>query len=142
MKILFHKATRPRREVGHGSSRESCRLESTGQGWARPSLAIGRPTVVAFDLDIGSTNAVFIRGNGAGLRWDKGEPLARVGPRTWVWSAGRSQDRVEFQLLLNDEIWARGETQILEPGSIIEVTPDFEWPEIPKISPIHIGHDP
>jgi hypothetical protein len=91
--------------------------------------------VAVVDVDLGADNALFIRGDGAGLRWDRGQPLSCVGPRTWAWSPATSGDKLEFQLLLNDEVWARGDKVLLEPGKTIEITPDFEWPEIPKTSP-------
>jgi hypothetical protein len=91
-------------------------------------------TVVAVDLELGANNAVFIRGKGCGLRWDRGQPLTCLGPRRWVWSAGPSEERVEFGLLLDDQVWARGEKMVLDPGRSIEITPDFEWPEIPKVA--------
>ena len=94
------------------------------------SRAFPGPAVVV-DLELGTNDAVFIRGKGGGLSWDRGQPLTCVGSGTWAWSP-RSADKLEFQLLLNDEVWARGEKVILEPGRTIEITPDFEWPEIPR----------
>jgi hypothetical protein len=135
MRIGFHKAIRSSREVGYGPNRAGCPPEPAGQRWGERAPAIARTTVLAVDVDLGSNNAVFIRGRGAGLRWDKGQQLACVGPRIWVFSAEASGERVEFQLLLNDEVWARGETRLLDVGGIVEVTPDFEWPEIPRICP-------
>jgi hypothetical protein len=93
-----------------------------------------RSTVVAVDLELGANNAVFIRGKGCGLRWDRGQPLTCLGPKRWIWSAGPSDERVEFGLLLDDEVWARGEKMVLDPGRTIEITPDFEWPEIPRVA--------
>jgi hypothetical protein len=39
-----------------------------------------------------------------------------------------------FGLLLDDQIWAKGEQLILAPGNRLEVRPDFDWPEIPQIA--------
>jgi hypothetical protein len=97
----------------------------------RPAV---RSTVVAVELDLGANNAIFIRGQGCELRWDQGEPLTRVGPRRWIWSAESCGERVEFGLLLDDQVWARGGKIVLDPGRTIEITPDFEWPEIPKVA--------
>ena len=97
-------------------------------------------TVVAVDLELGANNAVFIRGKGCGLRWDRGQPLTCLGPGRWVWSAGPSQESVEFGLLLDDEVWARGEKIVLAPGRSVAITPDFEWPEIPKVAADSKGH--
>ena len=108
------------------------------QGGALEKFAHGPAsscTVVAVDLELGANNAVFIRGKGCGLRWDRGQPLTCLGPRRWVWSAGPSEEGVEFGLLLNDQVWARGDKIVLDPGRSIEITPDFEWPEMPRVAP-------
>ena len=96
--------------------------------------------VVVADVELGSNNVVFIRGHGCGLSWDRGQPLTCLGPRRWIWSAGPSEERVEFGLLLDDQVWARGEKIVLDPGRTIEITPDFEWPEIPKVAADSKGH--
>ena len=90
--------------------------------------------VAVVNLELGANSFLAIRGSGAGLTWAKGQALTRVDPKTWVWSTEASIHQIEFQLLLNDEVWERGDTHILEPGNSIELTPDFEWPEIPRTS--------
>jgi hypothetical protein len=90
---------------------------------------------VTAHLDLGRNNTLFIRGKGGGLTWYKGEALKCVDPETWVWSSEFANDKLEFQLLLNDEVWEKGEPHVLAAGDTIEVTPDFEWPEIPRIAP-------
>src|SRR5689334_20903280 len=118
MRFGFHSLIGPRREVGYRVSRASFRSQ-TRRCSPRPA-SLKNSTIVAVELDLGSKNWVYIRGKGAGLSWDKGQPLVCVGPRTWAWSVKNSEEPVEFQLLLNDEIWARGETVVLEPGSMME----------------------
>src|SRR5690242_925184 len=76
-------------------------------------------------VDVGWGNALFIRGQGAGLGWLKGMPLACLDGSTWVWLSNESQDKVTFKLLINDEVWAEGEDQVGEPGGKIEVRPVF-----------------
>jgi len=110
---------------------------AVNQGGVLEKFASGRGaccTVVTVDLELGSNNEVFIRGKGCGLRWDQGQRLTCLGPGRWVWSASPSEERVEFGLLLNDQVWARGEKMVLDPGRTIEITPDFEWPEIPRVA--------
>ena len=91
-------------------------------------------TLVEVKLELGPGNALFIRGEGEGLTWHEGQRLTLVSPSTWVWRAVGSKSRIIFRLLLNDLIWAKGDEMVLDPGSRIELTPDFEWPEIPRIS--------
>jgi hypothetical protein len=134
MRIQFHKASQPSREVGVGSIRERCRSDWGAKHVRKISASSANATITAANLELGEGNAVFIRGAGAGLKWDVGQRLICVEPETWVWSVGDSKERVQFQLLLNDEVWEKGEPHVLEPGKSMELTPDFEWPEIPRIS--------
>lgn len=117
-----------------GLIRERCCPEVSPRQFRRAPATSTNSTVISANLELGEGNAVFIRGAGAGLRWDVGQKLDCVGPKTWVWSVQASREIIEFQLLLNDEVWEKGEARVLEPGNSIELTPDFEWPEIPRIS--------
>lgn len=76
-------------------------------------------------IDVGLGNALFIRGEGDGLSWEKGQPLTCVEAAKWVWSGPKTKDKTVFKLLLNDQIWAQGEDVIIEPGRRVEVLPQF-----------------
>lgn len=89
-------------------------------------------TIIEARAELGPGHALFVRGEGDGLSWRKGTPLVRVDPGTWTWESERLQEKVIFQLLLDDQIWARGEDIVLEAGRRIELAPEFEWPEIPR----------
>jgi len=89
-------------------------------------------TLVAAKIELGKENSLYIRGHGEGLRWGLGQPLTCVDGATWLWSAYRAREPIEFHLLLDDLIWARGDNLLLEPGRVVELRPDFEWPEIPQ----------
>ena len=135
MKIRFHTAVKPTREVGATLSRPSC-LSDTGanrrfEAWPRRAQ---RSTVVVH-AELGVGYAVFIRGEGGPLSWDSGRILTCAELGTWVWMTNSPTDKFQFQLLLNDEVWERGQPHVLEGGHILHVAPDFEWPEIPKTSP-------
>jgi hypothetical protein len=82
-------------------------------------------TMVTAKMDVGFGNALFIRGEGGGLSWDKGQPLDCVEGTTWVWANRRAKDHVTFKLLVNDQLWCRGENIRVEPGQTIEVLPAF-----------------
>lgn len=82
--------------------------------------------------ELGPGHSLFVRGQGAGLSWGKGTPLLQVDSATWIWANDHLEETVIFQLLLDDQIWAKGEKQVLQAGGRIETTPDFEWPEIPR----------
>lgn len=76
-------------------------------------------------VDVGFGNALYIRGEGAGLSWDRGIPMACAGADCWTWSTDRADGKVVFKLLLNDEAWAKGEDLTLRPGERLEVSPSF-----------------
>ncbi len=96
------------------------------QGVATPVCADqSQITSVLARVDVGFGNALFIRGQGDGLNWDKGIPLACVDHSTWIWSTESAKQPVEFKLLLNDELWAQGENLAVAAGEHLEVLPVF-----------------
>lgn len=82
-------------------------------------------TLVRAKIDVGFGNALFIRGQGDGLSWEKGLPLSCIDGSAWVWSTKEAKDKVLFKLLLNDQSWAKGEDVVVEAGRKIEVVPVF-----------------
>lgn len=82
-------------------------------------------TTIAADVDVGFGNAVFIRGEGPGLNWEKGVPLLCAGDKTWIWASTDVTEKVTFKLLLNDARWAEGENLSVEPGKDVRTTPAF-----------------
>jgi hypothetical protein len=89
--------------------------------------------IIEARVELGPYRSLFVRGHGAGLSWLEGMRLNRVGDERWVWEANSVRERMVFQLLLDDQVWARGENMVVEAGERIEVAPDFDWPEIPRI---------
>ena len=81
-------------------------------------------TVIEAKIDVGFGNNLFVRGQGAGLSWERGTPLTCVGPDTWR-LAVEATDRLKFKLLLNDRVWASGEDVVVPPGKQVEVKPAF-----------------
>jgi hypothetical protein len=81
--------------------------------------------VVEAKIDVGLGNSLFIRGEGEGLSWEKGQPLKCIENAKWVWSAQQAKERAVFKLLLNDQIWAQGEDAVVEPGRRVEIVPRF-----------------
>jgi hypothetical protein len=84
-----------------------------------------RRTEVTARIDVGFGNTVFIRGQGTGLSWDHGTPLSCIGASTWVWSTMYASEKLIFRLLLNDTVWARGESFVIDAGNQIQVVPEF-----------------
>lgn len=75
-------------------------------------------------IDVGFGNQLFLRGQGAGLSWDRGIPLDCVDSQTWRWTAP-AKEPLTFKLLLNDRVWAQGEDIVATPGKCIGVVPRF-----------------
>ncbi len=86
---------------------------------------VEQTTMVVAKIDIGFGNTLFIRGRGAELSWDKGLPLKCIDGSTWAWSTTQAKDKVVFKLLLNDQVWARGDDIVVEPGKKVETAPGF-----------------
>jgi hypothetical protein len=82
-------------------------------------------TVIDAKMDVGFGNSLFIRGQGAGLSWDQGQPLKCINGTTWVWSTAHAEDKVVFKLLLNDAVWAQGGDQVVQAGKLVEIAPVF-----------------
>ena len=109
--------------VTHGKSERKSRLSEPARTESKPAQL--SDTTVLVKLDVGFGNMLFIRGHGPGLSWDKGVPMDCRDHTTWQWSAQIERERVEFKLLLNDMVWAGGETLTVAPGEKIEVVPSF-----------------
>lgn len=75
---------------------------------------------------IGIGNRLFIRGEGAGLSWEKGVPLQFVSIGKWRWETSDATGPVRFKLFKNDEAEcaALGD-QTLDAGQQAEVTAAF-----------------
>ena len=79
------------------------------------SAAVSAPapickTQVIIRCEVSAGRALFIRGEGAGLSWDKGVLLQRgTEPNTWLFElpAGQQQP-VQYKLLLDDHQWGTG----------------------------------
>jgi hypothetical protein len=52
-------------------------------------------------------------------------PLNCIDGSAWVWSTKQAKDKVVFKLLLNDQVWAKGEDVVVEAGRKIEIVPVF-----------------
>lgn len=84
----------------------------------------GAVTTIDVKLDVGFGNAVFLRGTGGGLTWERGVPLSCVDGKTWRWS-GTVKDPITFKPLINDKIWSAGTDLTVKPGQKVEVKPVF-----------------
>ncbi len=91
-----------------------------------PVLKTKSQTVVVAKVDIGFGNALYIRGQGAGLSWEKGIPMENIGADEWRWVTDKaSPDGIAFKLLINDSTWALGNDYSVMVGSTSITRPEF-----------------
>ena len=83
-------------------------------------------TSIIARVDVGFGNALYVRGEGAGLSWEKGTALENVTPYEWALKSTK-KGTVTFKFLINDELWAEGENITLEAGSESISSPTFVW---------------
>jgi hypothetical protein len=93
---------------------------------ARPATpsASGAITTIEVKVDVGFGNALYLRGEGSGLNWDRGVPLSCVDGKTWRWSQSVTSP-IKCKVLLNDQVWSSGQDLKVDPGQKIEVAPAF-----------------
>ena len=96
-------------------------ITSKAPSAAGPSAAL---TTIDVKRDVGFGNAVYLRGQGAGLTWERGLPLVCVDAQTWRW-CGMAKDPITFKLLINDKVWSAGSDLMIAPGERMEVAPEF-----------------
>ena len=90
----------------------------------RSAVSAPRATTIEAKVDVGFGNAVYLRGQGPGLSWERGVPCECVNGNTWRWTAPGAE-KLTFKLLLNDSVWARGADLVIGPGEKVEVMPAF-----------------
>lgn len=80
---------------------------------------------VTVKYDVGFSNALYIRGNGANLSWEKGTQLKNTKPDEWIWEPTTPFNNCEFKILINDKKYEEGENHHLHSGSNIQINPKF-----------------
>ena len=82
-------------------------------------------TRITIKYDVGFANALYIRGKGANLSWDRGVQLKNTKPDEWVWETDSTFNKGEFKVLINDKHYENGENHTLTPGTNVTYTPKF-----------------
>lgn len=80
---------------------------------------------VEIEYDAGFGNTLFIRGEGAMLKWDQGAPLKNEKTDLWVWETTSPFESCRFKILINDVQYEIGENHSLTYGGTIRYTPKF-----------------
>jgi hypothetical protein len=82
-------------------------------------------TTITARVDVGFGNALFLRGEGAGLSWEKGLPMECVQSDLWRIVLAESARAYTFKFLINDNIWSAGPDFTAACGTSVTLTPEF-----------------
>lgn len=89
--------------------------------------AVGSPatTVVSARIDVGFGNALYLRGEGPGLSWDRGVLMTCVSGDLWQTTLEAASRPLVLKFLINDATWSTGPDFTVEPGASAAFTPSF-----------------
>lgn len=76
-------------------------------------------------IDVGFGNTLYVRGDGAGLSWDRGTPLVCQAADSWTIVLPSVAKPFSFKFVLNDQEWGAGKDYLAGPGDTVTVTPSF-----------------
>jgi hypothetical protein len=82
-------------------------------------------TTIRAQIDVGFGNALYLRGEGPGLSWEKGVPMTNLGADLWQFALGESARPFTFKFLINDVIWCAGADYSLSAGDTKTFSPVF-----------------
>jgi hypothetical protein len=82
-------------------------------------------TKIIASFDVGWGNALYIRGEGAGLSWDKGILMDNLAVDHWEWKTVVAQEHLTFKLLMNDRVWQTGDNLEVKAGETLIIIPHF-----------------
>ena len=93
---------------------------------AAPKKAASQTNIIA-RVDVGFGNTLYVRGEGAGLSWEKGTALKNITPYEWGFASKKGSGSVTFKFLINDILWAEGEDLTVAAGGKSVSSPTFVW---------------
>ena len=92
----------------------------------KPAKKAGpQPTLIEANIDVGFGNTLYIRGEGPGLNWDRGQTMECTKDDLWSFSIEAAAKPIVFKFLINDETWCTGDDYVVEPGNKITLVPAF-----------------
>lgn len=85
-----------------------------------------KDTVLTVNALIGIGNKPYLRGSGAGLSWEAGQPMEFQSIGKWEWTVPETfEDAIEVQVYCNDQDPDKGGKHMLEAGEKLEINPKF-----------------
>jgi hypothetical protein len=85
----------------------------------------GPKSQIRINYDVGYANILYLRGQGAGLSWNKGLKLTNVKADEWIWESSEPFTSCEFKVLINDKEYEQGDNHTLTCGASMQYTPHF-----------------
>jgi hypothetical protein len=85
----------------------------------------GAKVTITAKIDVGFGNTLYVRGDGAGLSWDRGTPLVCLAADSWTIVLLSVTKPFSFKFALNDQEWSAGTDYLAGPGDTVTVTPAF-----------------
>jgi hypothetical protein len=82
-------------------------------------------TTISARIDVGFGNALFLRGEGPGLSWERGLAMECVQSDLWRVVLAESARAYTFKFLLNDTTWSAGPDFAAACGTSVTLTPEF-----------------
>ena len=82
-------------------------------------------TTITARINVGFGNALYLRGEGAGLSWDRGVQMTCVSATEWLITLPESARPVVFKFLINDATWSTGSDYSAVTGTSTLLTPAF-----------------
>ncbi len=83
-------------------------------------------TTIIATIDIGWGNALYLRGEGAGLNWERGILMDNIGTDRWEWKTVAPHPGISFKFLINDQVWSSGENFFVVHGGTSLSSPEFD----------------
>jgi hypothetical protein len=94
----------------------------------RPVAAVAsKPlvTTISARINVGFGNSLYLRGEGAGLSWQRGVQMTCVSANEWLITLPESARPVVFKFLINDVTWSTGQDYSAIPGTSTSLAPTF-----------------
>jgi hypothetical protein len=82
-------------------------------------------TAITAKIDVGFGNALYVRGEGPGLNWDRGVPMTCIGDAAWSITLGESARGYTLKFLINDSTWSVGPDFNVASGQVVTFSPGF-----------------
>lgn len=121
------KSAKPAKSAATKASTLTTAQATAGLAALAAKAVTGRPaiTLIVAQVDVGFGNALYLRGDGAGLSWDKGAPMTCVANDRWEIALESAAQPFAVKFLINDTTWSTGADYTVQPGATVTLQPSF-----------------